>query len=128
MLVGSNGLNLNVDAEGEGSNLDQGSGRGMGVEKLLVDLVDLAKVTNVSDKDVDLDNALPGGAGSSNDVLDVGKNLAGLDLDILVALNELALGGKRNLTGKVEEAIGLDSLGVRADGSGSVFGEDLIND
>lgn len=127
MLVSSNSLNLNVDTERKSSNLDQRSGRGVSVEKLLVDLVDLAKVTNVSNKDIDLNNALPGGTGSSNDALNVGKNLAGLDLNVLMALNKLTLGGERNLTRKVEEAVGLDSLRVRANRGGSVFSEYLIN-
>lgn len=125
LLVGSNGLNFNVDAKGQSLDGNKGAGRSVSAEELLVDFVDLAKVVDVGNENIDLDDALPSGASGSNHRLDVGQDLAGLDLNVFVALNELALGGKRNLTRKVEEAIGLDGLGVRADGSRCVFSEDL---
>lgn len=99
----------------------------MSVEELLVNLIDLAKVIDVGNENIDLNNALPGGACSSDDGLDVGQNLASLNLNVLMALDELALRSQRNLARKVNESIGLDGLGVRADRSGSIFSEDLPN-
>lgn len=98
----------------------------MCVEKLLVNLIDLGKVVNVGNENIDLDNALPCSTRSLNDGLDIGQNLAGLDLYIFVSFNKLALGSERNLTRKVDKTIGLDGLAVRTNRSWSILGENLL--
>lgn len=91
---------------------------------LSVDLVDLSKLGDVCDKDVDLDDLVKRRARSSKDALEVGKDLVGKDLDV-GRLDELSFGSQRDLARKVDETVALDSLGVGTDGLGSVFGEDL---
>lgn len=99
----------------------------MSGEELLVNLIDLGKVVNVSNENIDLDNALPGGARSLNNSPDIGQNLAGLDLNVFVPFNKLALGSERNLTRKVDKTVGLDGLAVRANRSGGILGENLLS-
>lgn len=84
-------------------------------EKLSVDLVNFAKIFDVGHKHIDLDYAFPGCARGFNDGFDVGQNLAGLDLNVFVAGNELAVSGERDLAGEVDKPVGLDGLAVGAD-------------
>lgn len=124
--ISSNTLDLNVDTKRQSLDSNKRTSRSVSGKELLVNLVDLSKVVDISNKHIDLDDALPSGTGSSDYSLDVGENLASLNLNVLMSLDKLSLGGERNLTRKVEESIGLDCLAVRADGRRSVFSEDLL--
>lgn len=125
LSISSNALNLNVNTQRQSLDCNQRSSRSMGVEEFLVNLVNLCKIIDISHENIDLDDALPSGAGSSNDGLDVGKNLTGLNLNICKTLDKLAFSSERDLTREVDETIGLDGLAVRTNGSRSGFSKDL---
>ena len=80
---------------------------------------------NVNDKDIDLDNLFERRAGSGKNSLEVLKDLTGMNLNI-IGLNESAFGCQWDLARKIDKAISLNSLGVRANRLGGIFGKDLI--
>lgn len=82
-------------------------------EELLVGSVHLSEVVHGGDEDVDLDDALEGGAGSREDGGEVLAALLSELADVVLLKGEDLAGWEGwNLAGAVDGSWGLDGLGV----------------
>src|SRR5271166_5371979 len=119
------GDNVDFDEHilGEAGDLDGGARGRIGSKMVRVDLVHGGEVVHAFQKDGGLDHLRQRAAGGGQNARDVLQNALGLRGD--VSGNELLGGGiEGDLAGEKDEAVGLDGLGVRADGFGAGGGGD----